>query len=115
MRSGTKNAIVSIFRNTQTVHPDYNSPVYTLTAWKEGVFANIVPRRGREVALEGQITAESYVRFDFDYYDVEGILETDVIQHEGLNYDVKAVLPDLSTKEYITVDATRRTAPTERV
>lgn len=114
MRSGAKNVLVDIMSRQETTHPDYNTPLFVFAAWKENVFAHAEPRRGREIEMEGQVVAETYMRFDFDYFDAVGITETMVVRHEGILYDVKGVLPDLGTKEFITVDTVAIGAATDR-
>lgn len=113
MRSGTKNCYVGIYRLTETADPDTNAPIYTPALWRNA-WCNALPRKGREVVVDGQIVAERFIRFDFDYLDIEGITELDYILFEGAKYDIKGLLPDLSTKENFQVDATVQPAGTER-
>lgn len=114
MRSGKKNAVVDIYRTTETRHPVTNNPVKTPVLWKGEVFCDMTPRRGRELAVEGQITAETYMKFDFEFFDVEGITEEMYIVHEGRAYDIKAVLRDESLKDWTSVDAVTRPTNTGR-
>lgn len=114
MRSGVRNCPVDIVRNTPAGRdPLHNTPIYTPTNWRTGVFGQITPRRGREVEIKGQIQAETYLRFDFEYFDVIGIRETDVIVYDGVRYGITAILPDTTMKEYIAVDTVVRPTPTE--
>lgn len=99
---------------TETADPATNAPVYSAALWKS-VWANATPRRGREIMNEGQVVAESYMRFDFDYYDIDGVTELDYILFEGRKYDIKGLLPDIALKENFTVDAVFQPAGTERV
>ena len=109
MRSGSKNAVVTIFRNTETGRdPDSNNPIYGPVAWKTDLFCNMTPRRGREIVIDGKVGAETYMKFDFEYYDVEGIDETMFIVHEGVTYDIKAILRDAALKDYTAVDTISR-------
>lgn len=109
VRSGKKNSVVDIMQHTQTgVDPDYNTPVYSDTAWKSGIFCNIVPRRGRENVVEGQIVAETWIKFEFEYFDVEGINQQMWILHNGVAYDISAILEDHTLKEWTAVDTVRR-------
>ena len=115
MRSGTKNCVVDIYQISDSgADPVDNSPTHVGAVWKSNVFASFTPRRGREVVVDGQIEAETWVKFEFDYFDVIGITDTMYIELEGVKYDVRAILPDLSTKEYIVIDATHTPAGTER-
>lgn len=114
MRSGTKNCVVSIYSFTESADATDNSPVWSETAFKSDIFAHYVPRRGRETEVDGKIQAETYAKFEFDYYDVVGLTESMYILHDGLKYDIKAILPDLDLKEYIVVDATLRRDGTQR-
>jgi head-tail adaptor len=114
MRAGAKNNPVTILYLDETIDPRYGTPNYSEVIWKTNVFAKIVHRRGKEVEVAGQITAETYVKFDFDYYDVDGINENMIIRHAGADYDIKAILRDDSLKNWIVVDAVTRPEPTER-
>lgn len=114
MRSGTKNAVVTIYRPTEVIDPKYNSASYNYLPWKSNVFTAASSHRGREQEVAGQIVAKEYFRFEFDYYDVFGIKQTDYIELDGGLFDIEAILPDLATKEYIRVDAVRRVPGTER-
>lgn len=114
MRSGDKNALVTISNYVETTDPEYNTANYTKTLWKDGVFCRATPRRGRETEVDGQVVANTYMKFDFDYLDVDGINETMVITHEGLDYGITAVLKDLNGKDFISVDTIYRPTPTER-
>lgn len=115
MRSGKKNALVSIFSKVETsVDATYNTPNYTLTAFKTDVFCDATPRRGREMEVKGQVYAETYMKFDFEYFDVEGITAEMLITHEGISYDIKAILADLPLKGWLSVDTTAVAAKTGR-
>lgn len=104
MRSGIKNAVVAIWTDGRTRDPNYNTTIYTPVLWKDGVFCDATPRRGREVEVDGQIRAETYMKFDFEYFDVEGIESSMWIVHEGVRYEIKAILPDIERKDWISVD-----------
>lgn len=114
MRSGAKNAVVSIYEMIETVDPTYNTPIHTPQIWREDLFCVATPRRGRELAIDGQVSAETYMKFDFEYFDVEGITEQMFIVHETVGFDIKGILPDLTTKQWIVVDAVSRKTPTGR-
>lgn len=88
--------------------PNYNTPIYSETAWKTDVFCNITPRRGRENVVEGQAVAETWIKFDFEYFEVEGITTEMWIVHESVAYDISAILSDLALKEWTSVDTVRR-------
>lgn len=105
MRSGTKNIPVDIVILTKGGKDEFGQPIVTDVIWRSP-FAQVTSRRGRELVNDGQIIAEQYSRFDFDYFDVEGIRNDMVIICEGVRYDIKALLPDTNTKEFYTVDAT---------
>src|SRR5687767_2205813 len=106
MLSGIKNAVVDIMQKTATsVDADYNTPVYAITAWKEDVFCEATPRRGREVAIDGEVVAESYIRFRFEFFDVEGITSEMWLVHEGMPYNIRAILPDISMKKFTEIEA----------
>ena len=113
MRSGTKNAYCQIYRLVESTDAATNAAIYTPTL-RMNAWANATPRRGREVNVDGQIVAESYVKFDFDFYDVVGMTELDYIEHEGVKYDIKGILRDIGTKQWVTVDAVSQPAGTER-
>jgi hypothetical protein len=113
MRAGSKNNVVDIIYFTETRDPRYGTPIISEVAWKT-VFCKVVHRRGKEVEIEGQIAAENYVKFEFEYYDVDGIAETMVIRHAGADYDIRAILRDDSTKSWIVVDAITRPVPQGR-
>lgn len=114
MRSGTKNCLVSIQRYTDQRDTVTNALVPVWTDWKSGVFCNAYARKGTEVLVGDQILRQTYIRFDFDYLDIEGITELDVIVYEGQRFDIKGLLPDLSTKDTYQVDATATAAGTNR-
>lgn len=106
MLSGIKNAIVDIMQKAQTgVDAEYNTPVYATTAWKEDVFCEATPRRGREVVVDGEVVAESYVRFKFEFFDVEDITSEMWIVHEGATYNIRAIMPDISMKKFTEIEA----------
>lgn len=113
MRSGTKNCYVSVYRLVESTDPATNSPVYTPTFWKS-CFAFASARKGRELEVDGQLVARSYVRFEFDYFDIDGITTRDVIDYDGIRYQVSGLLPDLATKDVFLVDADAQAAGTER-
>lgn len=113
MRSGTKNCYVSVMRAVETTDAATNAPIFTFSLWKNA-WAHAETRRGREVAIEGQPVAESYTRFEFDYLDVAGITELDVIDYEGARYSITGLLPDMDTKTWYRVDAVYRPPGTGR-
>ena len=115
MRSGQKNALVSIFTQTEVPDPDYNSPVFTEVPFKTDVFCLATPRRGQEVAVDGQILSRHYFRFEFDYLDVEGITANMYIRDEsGNDYEITGLMPDIATKSNYIVDAVTMNRPTGR-
>lgn len=113
MRSGTKNCYVDIQRATEGADANTNAPIYTWSTWKNA-WANAIPRRGREQVIDGQVVAQSYMRFEFDYLDVNGIRETDVIVFDGVRFAIAGLLPDISTKDVYVVDAVAQAAGTDR-
>lgn len=113
MRSGTKNAYCTIYRSVESADPNTNAPIYTPAVWKNA-WAEVTPRRGREVVIDDQIAAKIYLRFNFDYFDVVGIRETDIIEVDSVRYGIAGLLPDVNNKEYFTVDAEFRSTGTER-
>lgn len=113
MRSGRKNCRVKIFELVMTRDAETNAPVHT-PRLKYFPYADAHARRGREIEIEGQITYESYMRFDFDYLDVKDLSPTDYIEYEGVQYEIAGLLPDLSTKESFIVDAVARPRGTGR-
>jgi len=113
MRSGTKNCYVSVYRLVESADPNTNAPIYVPTLWKS-CWCNATPKKGRELEIDGQAVARSYIRFDFDYLDVVGITERDVIKFDGIDYAVTGLLPDLATKDWFQVDAESTAAGTER-
>ncbi len=112
MRSGMKNVLVRIERITTTKSPETNADINTWCPIIE-TWCDTTARRGLEVPLGGQIVAMSYVRFDFDYLDVEDVIETDriVLVDTGVIYAIKGILPDLSRKDIITIDAALERPP----
>ena len=115
MRSGRKNAVVGIWQDVETGRdPEYNTPIRVATLWKADLFCEALPRRGREVEVDGQVQAETYMKFTFEYFDVEGILPTMYVIHEAVRWEIKGILPDLALKEYIAVDTVATPIPTER-
>ena len=113
MRSGRKNCYVAVERFVESVDATTNAPIHVWSLWRNA-WCDATPRRGREVAIEGQPVAESYIRFDFDYLDIVGITELDRIVHEGVTYEIAGLLPDLSTKETYVVDAVAKRPATGR-
>lgn len=114
LRAGKKNALVDIIEFTEVPDPVYNTPIYTAVPWRTDLFCHAVPRKGREVPMDGQIVSESFVRFEFDYYDVDGINSGMAIMHDGVMYDVKVIMADHATKLYTTIDAVVHGDGTER-
>lgn len=115
MRSGTKNTVVDIMRHSSTIDPDYNQPVTTLVAWKSGVFCRSESRRSQERDGEGQVVAQSIKRFLFDYFDIVGILELDVIRMDGADYVVTGLYGDDNEKQDYMVEAVHRMVATATV
>lgn len=114
-RSGKKNALVSIYQTAETGRdPDYNTPLVSTTLWRGDLFCTATVKRGKEVVIEGEIASETYVRFEFEYFDVEGIEPMMTIVHEDVAYDIKAILKDLPLKEWIQVDTVTKPEPTGR-
>lgn len=113
MRSGTKNCYVDVQRAVESADPNTNAPVYTWPAWKS-CFANATVKKGRDIEIDGQAVARSYVRFDFDYFDIVGITERDRIVYDGVTYAITGLLPDLATKDWFQVDAEATAVGTER-
>lgn len=105
MRSGKKNCNVQIQRAVITKDPDTNADIRTW-ALLHDCWCDALPRRGTETQLDGQVQATITIRFDFDYLDVDDVVETDRIVFDGNIYGIKGILPDLSGKDYITMDAT---------
>lgn len=114
MRSGKKNVLVSVYRQTETIDPNYNTPVYSDVLVLQDIFCSAEPKRGREVEVDGQIVSETYMRFNFDFYDVELMTELMFIIHEGAVYDIKGILRDLTTKDWVVVDTLMRPVTSER-
>lgn len=113
MRSGRKNTVVSIMQlGSSSRDPDYNTPNFTETAWKEDLFCYSAPKKGRELEIDGQIAFETYRIFEFDYYDVEGIAPEMVIVESGRRYDIRTILDDLDMRDWIRVEAVHRPIPT---
>lgn len=109
MRSGAKDALVNIIRRVKVANPNgYNQPIWEDAIWKQEIFGRLVYKRGNEADIDNQVQATVLARFDFDYFDVEGLQETDIIVHEGVRYDIKAVLSDPALKVNMTVDCTVR-------
>lgn len=114
MRSGTKNLLVSIQRYTDVRDPTTNALVPVWSDWKPAVFCSAIARKGTELVVGGQILRQTYIRFDFDYLDVVGITDLDVIVYEGVRFDIKGLLPDLSMKDTYLIDATATATGTNR-
>lgn len=114
MRSGKKNALVSIYTLTETVNSRINSAVFAPAIWKADIFCWITMKRSKESDIGNQATFETLAIFDFEYYDVEGIDEEMIIVHEGVEYDIRAILADVTLKEFTTVHGLTRPAPTGR-
>lgn len=114
MRSGTKNILCEIKRNAEgAANARFNTPVYAGSTWKTA-WANAQPRKAGEKDVLGQVQASSIMRFDFDYFDVDGIKAEDWISCDAGAFAIVAILPDINNKEYITVDAVIRPQGTGR-
>lgn len=105
MRNGKRHVNVIIERAVQTKDAETNATIYVWHTLHD-CWADTTARRGMEVPVEGQIMAQSYVRFDFAFLDVDDVVETDRIVHveTGMVYAIKGILPDLSGKEFIVID-----------
>lgn len=110
MRSGRKNLFVEIQRAKKTKSAETNA---TVRVWEtiHTCWCDSASRRGLEVPVEGKVMAMTYIRFDFDYLDVCDVIETDRILHEGNIYSIRGILPELSSKEYISIDAVLERPP----
>lgn len=109
MRSGAKNALIDIVRRVKQADPDgYNQPRWVDAFWRQSIFCRMQFKKGTESDRDNQAEVVTFVRFDFDYFDVEGIMETDILVHEGVRYDIKAILGDPSLKDNMTIDCTKR-------
>lgn len=113
MRSGTKNCYVDVQRRVESVDPATNAPTYAFSSWKT-CFANATVKKGRDIEIDGQAVARSYIRFEFDYFDIVGVTELDRIVYDGVAYAITGLLPDLATKDWFQIDAEATAAGTER-
>ncbi len=114
MRSGAKNSVVQIHTIGETIDPDYNTSIPAPVVFRANVFCRTTPRRGRELEVEGQIRAESFVKFEFDYLDVIGVNETMTITHEGQVYGIRQIMFDHAIKDWIEIEAVANSVPTQR-
>jgi head-tail adaptor len=110
MRNGKRKCPVTIQRATITKSATTNANVRVWNTLHD-CWADAVPRRGLEVPVDGQIMANSYIRFDFAFLDVEDVVETDRILFNGNIYGIKGILPDIAGKEYITIDTALERPP----
>lgn len=110
MRSGKKNCNVEIQRAAITKSATTNADVRTWFVLHD-CWCDATPRRGFEVYVDGQVIANSYIRFDFDYLDVDDVVETDRLVFDGQIYAIKGILPDLSGKDIISIDTALERAP----
>lgn len=117
MRSGKKNVLVSVYKQVEAIDPHYNTPVYSSVLVLHEIFCTATPKRGREIEVDGQIISETYMNFDFDYFDVELMTEEMFIVgvEGGAVYDIKGILRDLTSKEWVTATTLMRPVATGRV
>ena len=108
MRNGKRSNIITIEQRTQTGTTDLNEPVFTWSAWRETIFAAVLPRRGNERFDDGsgQRYAQAYFRFECAYDDVDGADETMRILFEGQYYDIRNIMPDFQHREACVIEAT---------
>jgi SPP1 family predicted phage head-tail adaptor len=85
-----------------------NEPLRTWSTWRTR-WAAILPSRGREYASAVERFGETVARFEFDYRDADGILQTMRLRYGGQVYDIKAVLPDHARRRSIVVEAVTTT------
>ena len=110
MRNGKRKLPVEIQRATITKSATTKASVRTWVTILEP-WADATARRGLEVPVDGQVMANSYIRFDFAFLDVEDVVETDRIVYDGNIYKINGILPDLAGKEYIAIDAVLERPP----
>lgn len=108
MRNGPRKNAVRIERKALTTESDINEQTETWVTWRNNCLCSIVDRRGQEVNDPAQRYSETETRFQFSYYDVDGMDETMRIIFNSVIYDIKAILRDEQDHQGTLVVATRQ-------
>lgn len=108
MRNGVRKNSISIEIETETGRDDMNAPIMGWGAWRSGVLAEVLARRGAELfdTESKQRYSQTYFRFRCALSDVEGINTTMRISFEGQTYEIQNILPDTQRHEDCLIEAT---------
>lgn len=95
MRGGSLRNPIEIQRRVQVGVGRLNAPNYVWQTWREPI-CEIEVRRGREHfdPETKQRYSEEVWRFRARYEEIEGVDATMRVVHNGMNFDIKALLPD---------------------
>lgn len=96
MRTGALRNTLTVQRQVQVGTTSLNEPNFQWADWKADVFCEVEVKRGREHfdVTQRKRYSEEVWRFRVRWSEVEGLDTSMKIVHEGMDFDIKAVLPD---------------------
>jgi SPP1 family predicted phage head-tail adaptor len=111
MRAGALRHIIAIQSLQSSGVSEYNEPITSWVTLHDGVYAEVMARRGKEhfIAETGQRAAETVYHFRVRQSEVPDIAEGMRILFEGNAYDIRTILPDLVRMQETLIEATRLT------
>lgn len=108
MRAASLRFDIAIEQRSGTKDPVYNEDIVAWTVFVECP-ADVEAKRGREFFQDNQRFPEILTRFKVRYEDADGVTPDMRIVFNSAIFNIKAVLPDLSSRRWIWIDATTGT------
>jgi head-tail adaptor len=108
MRVGKLRHTIDIQSNDVTGYSDLNEEVRGWVTWREGVYAGVDVRRGKEHFNEEtkQRFTETVYHFTVRYSEIEGMSPAMRILFEGQVYEVRTIMPDRQNRNDAIIEAT---------
>jgi SPP1 family predicted phage head-tail adaptor len=103
VKAGNLNQRIRIEAEALTVDPTTGADSRSWTTFADDVPAEVVPVSGREFLQSGARQGEALTRITIRHID--GVLDTMRIVHLGVTYAIRAVLPDPSFRDHLTIMA----------
>jgi SPP1 family predicted phage head-tail adaptor len=107
MRAGALRNLIQIERQHETGRDEENKPIIKWRIFAQ-VFCEIVAKRGTEQfdPTTKQRFSQVVYRFRCRYAEVTGADTTMRIDHEGVKYDIRGILPDEQQRDDVIIEAT---------
>ncbi len=108
MRAGAARNVITIQRLIQMGVTEHNAPSMVWADWRAGLFAELEVIRGKEQfnQLTLQRFSQEIYKFTLRYDFVIGVdTSMQIIDQDGLKFDIKAVLPDKRTRVDCVIEA----------